>query len=295
MKRLILPLLALFLFLWFAVGSFWYTNNYCQGISKLAMPPLSISDGNFLASSTENFSFQRNGHTLKMPAHTESAFRKIGVYMSDNPTKTIALTGTYNADETNQSGKKDLGTARAEAVKNKLVSLGASADHIEVSSLKVNNSKFQENTLYGGVYFTFDTKAIDPNSTKAAEPNKVAAAPAEEIIIKARPLNLYFNSSKYKLEMTPELKIYFDELQAYLKEVKGSKILITGHTDDKGNRNHNIRISKYRARAVRDFMIENGFSTKQIKIDYKGPDEPLTSNDTEEGRKKNRRVEVRIN
>ncbi len=293
MKRLILPLLALLLFLWFAVGSYWYTNNYCQGISRLSMPPLSITDGNFLATSTDNFSFQRNGHTLKVPTHSESAFRKIGVYLSDNPNKTIDLTGIYNADESNQSGKENLGKARAEAVKNKLVTLGAIADNISTSSLKVNNTRFQENTLYGGVFFTFDTKAVEPLAQ--TKEDKVALAPAEEIIVKARPLNLYFNSSKYKLEMTPELKIYFDELQTYLKEVNDSKIIITGHTDNKGDRKHNIRISKYRARAVRDFMIENGFSNKRIKIDYKGPDEPLVSNDTEEGRRKNRRVEVRIN
>jgi len=60
------------------------------------------------------------------------------------------------------------------------------------------------------------------------------------------------------------------------------------------NPKYNRRLSKLRARAVKVFMEENGFPTNLIIIDYKGPDEPLADNETEEGRTKNRRVEVRI-
>ena len=111
---------------------------------------------------------------------------------------------------------------------------------------------------------------------------------------KVRKLNLYFPQSTYKLKIVPELKEYFEEVLVYLEENPEAKVWVTGHTDDKGDRKVNIRLSKYRARAVRDFMFEHGFEKQQIQIAYKGPDEPIAANDTEEGRTKNRRVEVRV-
>ncbi|HHH50227.1 MAG TPA: OmpA family protein, partial [Saprospiraceae bacterium] len=109
-----------------------------------------------------------------------------------------------------------------------------------------------------------------------------------------RPLNLKFPKSQYKLVMTDELKTYFDDLKQYLAEHKNAKVSIVGHTDNTGNRKDNMRISKYRVRKVRDYLVKQRISLKRIHIDYKGPDEPIASNDTEEGREKNRRVEIRV-
>jgi OOP family OmpA-OmpF porin len=68
--------------------------------------------------------------------------------------------------------------------------------------------------------------------------------------------------------------------------------VIVGYTDSKGNAKHNLKLSKQRAEAVRDFLIAGGIASNKLRAVGKGAQDPIASNDTEEGRAKNRRVEV---
>lgn len=69
------------------------------------------------------------------------------------------------------------------------------------------------------------------------------------------------------------------------------RIKITGHTDADGKDTYNLELSKLRAKTIALFLIENGLSTDKIIIDFKGESSPLDSNETPEGKQKNRRVE----
>ena len=72
------------------------------------------------------------------------------------------------------------------------------------------------------------------------------------------------------------------------------KVLIEGHTDNVGNRDANIRISKARADAVRAYFISKGIAANRLTTVGIGPDQPVAGNDTAEGRSKNRRVQLRV-
>ena len=79
-----------------------------------------------------------------------------------------------------------------------------------------------------------------------------------------------------------------------LKEYPEISIEIGGHTDSRGNAKHNLLLSKKRAEAVMTFLSKNGIDKSRLKAKGYGITKPIADNTTEEGRKKNRRVEFKI-
>ena len=80
----------------------------------------------------------------------------------------------------------------------------------------------------------------------------------------------------------------------FLRENPGVSIRITGHTDAVGSDASNMRLSIGRAKAVRANLIMRGIDADRIEFDGKGKTEPIATNETEEGRAQNRRVEFEI-
>ena len=83
------------------------------------------------------------------------------------------------------------------------------------------------------------------------------------------------------------------EAKAYLAGNPKKVVTITGHTDSTGAASSNKKLGLNRAKAVKAFLVGNGV-TATIKVDSKGETEPLESNQTKEGRQKNRRVNITI-
>ena len=72
------------------------------------------------------------------------------------------------------------------------------------------------------------------------------------------------------------------------------KLLIAGHTDDVGKETANMVLSKKRSEAVKQYLAEHGVQGARLFVEYYGEMKPIADNDTEEGRQKNRRVEMTI-
>lgn len=79
-----------------------------------------------------------------------------------------------------------------------------------------------------------------------------------------------------------------------LKEYPDTDIMIEGHTDNRGSRSYNQGLSERRAQSVRNFLRTQGVTDARMQTVGYSFDRPVASNDTEEGRAKNRRVEVMI-
>ena len=79
-----------------------------------------------------------------------------------------------------------------------------------------------------------------------------------------------------------------------LQRVKNQKVEVIGHTDDQGLRASNVALSQARAEAVKAYFSAKGINTSQISASGAGPDRPLASNATGEGRARNRRIEFRL-
>ena len=105
--------------------------------------------------------------------------------------------------------------------------------------------------------------------------------------------NLIFEKSSTKL--TDKSFPYLNDLLHIFKNNINLKITVEGHTDNSGSLKNNIRLSKERAEFIKGFLVKNGIKKGQIKVKGYGPTRPKFSNDSEELRVKNRRVEIYIN
>jgi len=106
-----------------------------------------------------------------------------------------------------------------------------------------------------------------------------------------------FNNLEFELGnavIKTESYPYIDELATVLMAQPTWRLDIAGHTDNSGSDKTNMALSKARAEAVKSFLVQKGIAENRINIYYFGESKPIASNDTEEGRAKNRRVEFRI-
>jgi outer membrane protein OmpA-like peptidoglycan-associated protein len=99
-----------------------------------------------------------------------------------------------------------------------------------------------------------------------------------------------FDKSLLKAESGPEL----DRMAELLKEKSTLQIEIAGHTDSMGSDAYNMALSERRAKTVVAYLVRQGIAKKRLKVQFYGESKPIDTNDTEEGREKNRRVEFKI-
>ena len=99
-----------------------------------------------------------------------------------------------------------------------------------------------------------------------------------------------------KAVLTDQGKAELQNLADYIrgKGITVKDIDVVGHTDGIGSAEYNQGLSERRAMAVKEFMVANGVDGSIIDVSGKGKSEPVASNDTEEGRAKNRRVEIHV-
>ena len=101
---------------------------------------------------------------------------------------------------------------------------------------------------------------------------------------------IYFDTGKSDIK--PESKPTIDEIVKMLKQNSTLKLFVVGHTDSDGKLESNMKLSSDRAAAVVKALIENGIQGARLKSNGVGPYCPVESNHTEEGKAKNRRVEL---
>ncbi|MEJ2165352.1 MAG: OmpA family protein [Desulfobacterales bacterium] len=108
-----------------------------------------------------------------------------------------------------------------------------------------------------------------------------------------RKLIIYFPPNSNEL---PEQ--YFETLNriaAFLLQSPSASIDIKGYTDSTGSYIYNVSVSEFRANTIKTYLVGRGVPPSRIKSAGLGPENPIATDDTEEGRQKNRRVEVKVN
>lgn len=146
-------------------------------------------------------------------------------------------------------------------------------------------------------------KAGEPGTLRLAlEKGGAAAAGARKVVpknvvLRARVIELkrkvHFADGKARL--LPDSEPLLEEVAAVMvahPEIK--KLRIEGHTDDRGDRALNLRLSEDRAKTVQSFLVSHGVSASRLTAKGYGPDKPVAPNLTERGRDRNRRVEFVI-
>jgi OmpA-OmpF porin, OOP family len=104
--------------------------------------------------------------------------------------------------------------------------------------------------------------------------------------------NVFFDFDKWDLR--PESFVELDRVVQLLKENPSIEIEMSAHTDSKGSDDYNFKLSDNRARSVMEYILYKGIASTRIKSQGYGEAKPIATNETDEGRQLNRRVEFTI-
>ena len=97
-----------------------------------------------------------------------------------------------------------------------------------------------------------------------------------------------------KATLTPSGRAILDEMAAAMLKLKERKVDLIGHTDNQGLKATNQGLSQARAEAVRQYLADKGIKQDLMTATGQGADRPIASNDTADGRARNRRIEFRL-
>jgi outer membrane protein OmpA-like peptidoglycan-associated protein len=165
-------------------------------------------------------------------------------------------------------------------------------------SYEMNDKEFHSEDIFVSPESTYNLisqeVALDPVTykvqvTRAGE-KPVELTEKEAEVLKRAFENLEFASGKDLIKQSSYLSL--NELAALMKKHPSWKLKISGHTDNQGKAENNLLLSKKRALAVKKYLMSKGLSDKRFKTEWFGQTQPITDNNTEEGRQKNRRVEM---
>jgi len=130
----------------------------------------------------------------------------------------------------------------------------------------------------------------------APAPAPRAAAPAAAPVAAATKVtyaaDAFFDFDKAVVK--PAGKTKLDDLVSKVKDINLEVIIAVGHTDSVGSDAYNQKLSVRRAEAVKAYLVSKGIEKNRIYTEGKGEKQPVASNVTNEGRAKNRRVEIEV-
>jgi adhesin transport system outer membrane protein len=136
-----------------------------------------------------------------------------------------------------------------------------------------------------------DKLLADAPPLQRAAPIPIAKpAPAPEKITFSADAFFDYDKSVLKEEGINKLTDFAAKMKATGKDKE--MIIAVGHTDGRGSVSYNMKLSLARANAVKTFLITKGLNPDLMKTEGKGKSEPIATNDTDEGRARNRRVEI---
>ncbi len=124
-------------------------------------------------------------------------------------------------------------------------------------------------------------------------PIRYAFPPPETAPIATQRRPIYFEPNS--AEMALDSRLVLDDIGSFLRAFENTVIEIEGNTDAMNSRDLEMRLSKERADAVRDYLVENyGLSKERMRTAGNGPDRPIDSNLTPDGRERNRRTDIKV-
>lgn len=97
-----------------------------------------------------------------------------------------------------------------------------------------------------------------------------------------------------KADLKSAAKTSLDKIATVFRKYEKTDLTVAGHTDSTGSASLNKDLSERRARAVRNYLVEKGVNASRIDLSGFGSDRPIASNETDDGRAQNRRVEIHV-
>lgn len=169
------------------------------------------------------------------------------------------------------------------------VPLGKSSDKIVYSDRSDKGYKNRIDTLYR------DLVKVSYVDKPCYEAKEIVSFLKQGIDIHNKNICIYdiqYDINKSELNASSKRKV--DDIVLLMKNMPEFVVKINGHTDNKGTKQYNQELSEKRAKVVYDYMIKRGIDKNRLSYEGFGLERPIATNDTEEGRSQNRRVEFEI-
>lgn len=280
---------------WWGFATYWYVckiKHHCEELSAAtaitppdntapaALPAASfvVSDGsrNVVDVADVFKARQQQAQVAVSPRLQSGAITQLVTYLQQNADRELRIVGGYAADEANPTKFENLGIARAEDVKQRLLALGIDGKRISTAAeLRANYAPVADTMLNCIAMNLAVTKAIEKDIT-------------------IEPRIIYFKTAKSEIAMTPELQKYFADVKTYLQQKPTATVSLTGHTDNVGSTALNQQLGLQRAQNTQHELAKIGIDAQRVLLNSKGEVQPIETNDTETGRQANRRCEIII-
>jgi outer membrane protein OmpA-like peptidoglycan-associated protein len=264
-------------------------NNLSEIPPRTKDLSLMAEDSTILAN-FEQFGFQPNSAELQLTDNNKDYLKGIADFLKANPDARLTITGYYYTDEKNSSGIYDnLGLARAAAIRDYLTStygFEESRFKLDYESVKKGSSAYLDIPVAYNISY-------DKVKARGVETEEFAEASYTFTRMTFSDIN--FDSGSDVFNPSKNFITYADSVKTYLEKNPTKKLKIVGHTDSDGTDAFNDGLGFSRARNVVVFLsAKTGIDTKRMAHESKGEKRPIVKNDTDAGKRKNRRVEVII-
>ncbi len=196
------------------------------------------------------------------------------------PNQILQITGLYSKEEKNNTTFNNLGLARADKVR---TDIGLAENRTELKSQMVPTSRLDKENRFVSAQFTNLIKSDNVKEERVVDENN-------NIQTKT---TIYFPFNSTNKLNDSEVENYLNDVASKVRN-SGEKVRLTGHTDNIGSSASNIRLGERRATIVKDYLIRKGVTPNKIITASQGEASPIASNDTDNGRAKNRRTELQI-
>lgn len=187
----------------------------------------------------------------------------------------LEIIGIWYEGEEAPPGQPNLGLARAQRFREML------GDALPDERVTISSRRLTPPEGIEGQWI----EALDFNFIAPDKPEEV------EIVEVENRIEVHFPFNSTQAEIDQRVRDYLEKLAMRLKQTDET-VTIVGHTDNVGDEDSNYRLGLLRAQAMRDELVRKGVDPARIKVLSKGETEPIATNDTEQGRRKNRRAEI---
>lgn len=264
--------------------------------------PFAVKDptGEFSFSTDYNFDFPASSYSYLTPIAPalEDGIQQLQSYLSDHESASLGINGYAFKGEENLSAFPTLGEARANAVKSAMIDRGISGNQLKVSGADMEASlPTADSVVRGPIAYSLtggeDIEIIQSGSDNETEESSGDVSDIANDL-KEEPMVLHFETGSAYVNLTTAERQLISRLNQYIDQNDQATIEIAGHTDNSGSPEMNQQLGKERADFLKSYLVRNGFQSNRIITVSRGQSEPISSNDTEAGRAKNRRAVMTI-
>ncbi len=261
-----------------------------------------------------NAQFNKDGEEVLFIQEPKASIATLDYYLNKNKDYFLQITGPYTEKELLRSGETNIGLVRAYHLKGQLGDYSLNQEKVLIDSREETNIFDAYDSSFPKMMelnFVFPDKEDEAKQRELAleyalakllndEPQEeipaesdIAESNVEKGNIATTPLK--FGYASHKVRLNAGVKDYVVELKKYLADFPEKNITIIGHADNIGSEDYNFELGRIRGLSARNLLINYKISPTRIKVISEGELSPIASNETKEGRRMNRRVEIDIN